>query len=87
MRRSFALFLVCLASPLFGQTSTNWTTRTRIELRANYRDSTEESFPLLPVSSESSVPVGQTVGHMETSTPGIANAELSVAQLRLDLGR
>jgi hypothetical protein len=85
MRRSSALFLVCLAAPLFGQTSNDWTYKTRIELRANYRNSSQESFPLRFPFPPSFLPVGQTVGHMETVDPG-THTELSVAQIRLDLG-
>ena len=85
MRRSFALFLVCLAAPLFGQTAPDWTYKTRIELRANLHESKEESFPLRFPFPPSFLPVGQTVGHMETVDSG-THAELSVAQLRLDLG-
>jgi hypothetical protein len=85
MRRSSALFLVCLTTPLFGQTATDWTYKTRIELRANYRDSKEEAFPLKFPFPASFLPVGQKVGFMETVDAG-THAELSVAQVRLDLG-
>jgi hypothetical protein len=85
MRRSSALFLVCLATPLLGQTSGDWTYKTRIELRANYRDSKEEAFNLRFPFPPSFLPVGQTVGKMETVDAG-SHAELSVAQIRLDFG-
>ena len=85
MRRSFALFLVCLATPLCAQTNTDWTYKTRIELRANYRDSQEEAFPLKFPFPPSFLPVGQKTGFMETVDAG-THAELSVAQVRLDLG-
>jgi hypothetical protein len=85
MRRTAALFLVCLATPLLGQTSSDWTLKHRLELRANYRDSKEEAFNLRFPFPARLLPIGQTVGKMETVDAG-THAELSVAQLRLDLG-
>src|SRR5262245_40383678 len=84
MRRLAALFLVCLAAPVFGQTSSDWTFKHRLEIRANYRNSKEESFPLRFPFPPSFLPVGQTVGRMQTVDPG-SHVELSVAQVRLDL--
>jgi hypothetical protein len=86
MRLSAALFFLCLAIPLFGQTtSSDWTLKHRLELRANYRDSQQESFdvrfPFPPIF----LPVGQTLGKMQTVDPG-THVEISTAQLRLDLG-
>jgi len=62
-----------------------WTYKWRLELRANYRDSKEQRFPLKFPFPPSSLPPGQTVGFMETVDAG-AHTELSVAQMRLDLG-
>jgi hypothetical protein len=86
-----AAFALITAFPLFGQTPTDgqpandWTFKTRIELRANYRDSKEQQFALKFPFRLSQLPVGQTVGFEETVDAG-AHAELSVAQLKLDLG-
>ena len=85
MRRSAAVFLLCLATPLFGQATSDWTYKTRIELRANVRDSKEEAFPLKFPFPPEFLPVGQTVAHEETVNAG-RHFELSVAQIRLDLG-
>src|SRR3954454_23877860 len=71
--------------PLFAQTPSDWTFKSRIELRANYRDSKEERFPLKFPFPPSFLPVGQTVGFLETVDAG-SHAELSVAQLKVDLG-
>ncbi len=85
MRRSAAVSLLFLALPLFGQTSSDWTLKYRLELRANYRHSANEAFNLKFPFPPSFLPVGQTVGKMQTVNPG-THAELSVAQVRLDLG-
>jgi hypothetical protein len=71
--------------PLFAQTTSDWTFKSRIELRANYRDSKEEKFALKFPFPPSFLPVGQTVGFEETVDAG-SHAELSVAQIKLDLG-
>ena len=71
--------------PLFAQTASDWTFKSRIELRANYRDSKEEKFALKFLFRPSQLPVGQTVGFEETVDAG-SHAELSVAQIKLDLG-
>ena len=70
--------------PLFAQTASDWTFKSRIELRANYRDSKEEKFALKFPFPPSFLPVGQTVGFEETVDAG-SHAELSVAQIKLDL--
>jgi len=72
-------------TPSDGQTASDWTFKTRIELRANYRDSKEQLFALKFPFKPSQLPVGQTVGFEETVDAG-SHAELSVAQLKLDLG-
>src|SRR5664279_4296490 len=72
-------------TPGDGQTANDWTFKTRIELRANYRDSKEQLFALKFPFAPSQLPVGQTAGFEETVDAG-AHAELSVAQLKLDLG-
>ena len=78
--RRFAGLLLCLgALPLQAQ----WTFRTTLELRANYRDSREQKFPLRFPFPPSFLPVGQTVGFEQTVDPG-RHGELSVAQVRLD---
>ena len=88
MRRIAAAVLgLFITIPLFAQTQTEslWTFKSRIELRANYRDSKEEKFALKFPFLPSQLPVGQTVAFEETVNSG-AHTELSVAQLRLDLG-
>jgi hypothetical protein len=81
MRRFAAIILFLFATPMFGQ----WTWGTRLEFRANYRDSKEAKFPLRFPFPPSFLPVGQTQGFEETVNAG-RHAELSVAQIRLDLG-
>jgi hypothetical protein len=88
MRRIAAAVLgLFITIPLFAQTPTEsvWTFRSRLELRANYRNSKEEKFALKFPFPPSFLPVGQTVGFEETVNAG-AHTELSVAQLKLDLG-
>jgi hypothetical protein len=77
-----AALLIVVCSPLLAQPA-GWTFRARIELRANYRDSKQDRFPLRFPFPPSFLPVGQTVGFLETVDPG-SHGELSVAQLRLD---
>jgi hypothetical protein len=86
MRRIAAAAIALFTTiPLLAQTASDWTFTSRIELRANYRDSKEVKFPLAFPFPPSFLPVGQTVGFEETVNAG-AHAELSVAQLKLDLG-
>jgi len=88
MRRIAAAVLGLLTTiPLLAQTppASDWTFKSRIELRANYRDSKEEKFALRFPFPPSFLPVGQTVGFEETVDAG-SHVELSVAQIKLDLG-
>jgi hypothetical protein len=86
MRRIGAAAIALFTTlPLFAQTPSDWTFKSRIELRANYRDSHEQRFALKFPFPPSFLPVGQTVGFEETVNAG-AHAELSVAQIKLDLG-
>jgi hypothetical protein len=62
---------------------TRWTFGSRLEIRANYRDSREERVALKFPFPPSFLPVGETVGHEETVNAG-HHAELSVVQVRLD---
>jgi hypothetical protein len=78
--RLVAIVLYLFASPIFAQT---WTFRTRLELRANYRHSKETAFPLRFPFPPEFLPVGQTVGFLETVDRG-RHGEFSVAQIRLD---
>src|SRR6266516_3186802 len=82
MRRFAAVMLSLVSIPLAAQDN-GWTLRTRLELRANYRDSNEEAFALRFPFPPSFLPVGQTVGFEETVDRG-RHGELSVAQIRLD---
>src|SRR3954466_15380629 len=70
--------------PLFGHAASDWTFKSRIELRANYRDSKEEKFALKFPFPPRQLPVGQTVAFEETVNAG-THTELSVAQIKLDL--
>src|ERR1043165_1372143 len=79
MRRVAAVILLLSATSLYGQ----WTFGTRIELRANYRDSKEAKRALAFPFPPSFLPVGQTTGFLETVNAG-RHTELSVAQIRLD---
>ena len=82
MRRITGL-LLCLGSLPLSAQSDSWSFRTRLELRANYRDSNEARFPLRFPFPASFLPAGQTIGFEQTVDPG-RHAELSVAQVRLD---
>ncbi|HYU25713.1 MAG TPA: hypothetical protein VEO74_10950 [Thermoanaerobaculia bacterium] len=79
MRRLAAVIPLLFATSLYGQ----WSFGTRLELRANYRDSKEAKFALKFPFPASFLPVGQTTGFLETVDAG-RHTELSVAQLRLD---
>jgi len=80
--RRFAVLLLFAPLPLFAQAS-GWTFRSRIEIRANYRDTKESKFPLRFPFPSIQLPVGQSVGFEETVDAG-HHGELSVAQIRLD---
>jgi hypothetical protein len=82
MRRFAAVSLFSIfAFPSAAQTV--WTFKHRVEIRANFRDSKEDKFPLKFPFPASFLPVGEKVGFEETVDAG-AHAELSVAQIRLD---
>jgi hypothetical protein len=81
--RSITGLLLCLGSlPLSAQTD-GWSFRTKLEFRANYRDSGEARFPLKFPFPAVQLPIGQAVAFEQTVDPG-RHAELSVAQVRLD---
>lgn len=82
MRRIAAAALLCL--PTLALAQSDWSFRYRFELRGNFRDSHEERFALKFPFPPEFLPVGQTVGFEQTVDPG-RHAELSVAQVRLDL--
>jgi hypothetical protein len=83
VRRLVALISLAAAPSIFAQAD-SWSFHSRLELRANYRDSKHEAFPLKTPFPASFLPVGQTVGFEETVNAG-RHGELSVAQLRLDV--
>jgi len=62
MRRLAAVIPLLFATSLYGQ----WTFGTRLELRANYRDSKEAKRALAFPFPASFLPVGQTTGFLET---------------------
>lgn len=78
-----AATLLWAALPLRAQSPTPWTWKTRLELRANYRDSEEARFALRFPFPPDFLPVGQTVGFERTVDPG-HNYELSVLNVQLD---
>lgn len=85
-----AAALFAAVFPLGAQTTepantSLWTWRARAEIRANYRDSNEERFVTRFVFPPAIRPPGQTNAIEETVDPG-HHAELSVANLQLDLG-
>lgn len=83
MRRIAAAALFLLPSLAFAQS--DWSFRYRFELRGNLRDSHEDRFQLKFPFPPSFLPVGQTAGFLETVNEG-RHTELSVAQVKLDLG-
>ena len=83
MRRFAAGALLLIPLVAAAQDTSQWTFRSRFELRANLRDSNEERFPLRFPFPLELLPVGQTVGFLETVNSG-RHAEISVVQLRLD---
>jgi hypothetical protein len=90
VRRCVAVIIGLAALPVVAQDSSApadsaWSWKSRIELRGNYRNSRETRFPLKFPFPPGFLPVGQTIGFEETVDAG-THAELSVAQLRLDLG-
>lgn len=66
-----------------AQTVTGWTLAHRFEVRANYRNSANENFPLRFPFPPDSLPPGRTQGFMETPDPG-GHFDLSVVNLQLD---
>ena len=84
MHRIAVATLWLVSATAFAQAAdSKWTFKERVELRANYRNSHREFFPLKFPFPPSFLPVGQTVGFEETVNAG-SHAELSVAQIRLD---
>jgi len=77
------LLLFIAASAFAQDAAPEWKYGSRIEIRANYRDSKEAKFPLKFPFPPSFLPVGQTVGFEETVNAG-KHTELSVVQMRLD---
>src|ERR1051326_2958092 len=89
MRRIVVGVVSLLALPLIAQESQEapaqpqWRFRTRLEIRANYRDSNEEKVQLRFPFPPSFLPVGQKFGFEETVNQG-HHTELSVVQFKLD---
>jgi hypothetical protein len=78
-----ALFLFITGSLFAQDAATEWKYGTRIEIRANYRDSKEARAQLKFPFPASFLPPGQKVGFEETVNSG-KHTELSVVQMRLD---
>jgi hypothetical protein len=88
MKRLIAAGVALVPSLAFSQTTSTplqWSWSSRLEIRANYRDSNEEKFALRTPFPAGFLPVGATSGFEETVNAG-NHAELSVANLQLDLG-
>jgi hypothetical protein len=85
MQRFAAAALLFFPLTAFAQSTTTpaWSFRHRLELRGNYRNSSQERFQLRFPFPPSFLPVGQTAGFLETVNSG-SHVELSVAQIRLD---
>jgi len=82
-RRLLTALCICAAVPLVAQQNT-WTWDTKLEVRANYRDSEHDAFPLRFPFPPDFLPVGAKTGFEETVDAG-NHFELSVAQIRLDV--
>jgi hypothetical protein len=87
LRRTAATAFVFFGASLAAQQSQQnpWFWTAKAEVRANYRNSEHENFPLRFPFPADFLPVGQTRGFEETVNSG-RHTELSVAQLKLDLG-
>jgi hypothetical protein len=80
------LALVALAAlPAFAQQPSPFTWDAKLELRANYRDSEHDRFQTRFIFPVEIIPTGDRHAFEETVDAG-RHTELSVAQLRLDLG-
>ena len=77
-----ALALLILSLPAAAQSSWSWAHR--LELRADYRWSDHEKFPLRFPFPPEFLPPGETQGFLETPDSG-HHVELNVADLQLDL--
>jgi hypothetical protein len=73
------------AFPVFAQQPSSFTWDAKLELRANYRDSEHDRFQTRFVFPASIIPTGDPHAFEETVDAG-RHTELSVAQLKLDLG-
>jgi hypothetical protein len=78
-----AAALLLSATTAFAQERSAWSFTERLEIRANYRDSRHERFPLRFPFPPSFLPIGQTTGFEETPDAG-HQFEISVVQIRLD---
>src|SRR6185436_2247201 len=66
-----------------NQTPTEWSFSHKLELRANYRHSDAEDFPLRFPFTPEQLPPGRTQGFMETPDPG-SHLDFSVFNIQLD---
>jgi hypothetical protein len=85
MKNMLAVLLVLGSAVVASAQEATWTYRVRTELRANYRNSPNERFQLQFPFPPSFLPPGQEKGFLQTPDEG-SHAELSVADLQLDLG-
>lgn len=77
------LALLAVCSSASAQDQTSWTFGHRLEIRANYRNSDDEDFPLRFPFNPAQLPPGRTQGFMETPDPG-THFDLSVVNFQLD---
>ena len=71
------------AFSLAAQDASQWSLGHRVEVRANYRNSSDESFRLRFPFPPDFLQPGETAGSLRTPDPG-SHAELSVANVQLD---
>lgn len=83
MKSLVCLLLTAACVSISAQETNDWTFKEKVEIRANYRDSHHEKQALKAKFAPSMLPIGQSVGFLETVDSG-SHAELSVAQIRLD---
>src|ERR1041385_2806045 len=84
LRRMGAALAVFAALPIVAQQS-SFTLGAKLELRGNYRDSTHDKFITAFLVPPEFIPTGDRHAIEETVDPG-RHTELSVAQVKLDLG-
>jgi hypothetical protein len=75
--------LLLLCSSAIAQDQSEWSFGHRLEIRANYRNTDDEDFPIRFPFNPAQLPPGRTQGFMETPDPG-SHFDLSVINFQLD---